>query len=108
MSLRRPFRNINFFIGFAITGVILFTAVLSAVHTPFDPNRMNLSARFKAPSGTSWFGTDQYGRDIFSRVMKGSVNSIVVGLVAVSIGMGFGILLAHWLLSTKDGWTRSS
>ena len=103
MSLRRPFRNINFFIGFAITGLILFTAVLSAVHTPFDPNRMNLSTRFKAPSGTFWFGTDQYGRDIFSRVMKGSVNSIVVGLVAVSIGMGFGILLGS-LAAFYKGW----
>ena len=103
MRLRRPFRNINFFIGFAITCVILFTAILSAVHTPFDPNRMNLSARFKAPSSTFWFGTDQYGRDIFSRVMKGSVNSIVVGLVAVSIGMGCGILLGS-LAAFYKGW----
>ena len=96
------FRNINFFIGFAITGVILFTAVLSVVHTPYDPNRMNLSARFQAPTA-HWFGTDQYGRDIFSRVMKGSINSIIVGLVAVSIGMGFGILLGS-LAAFYKGW----
>jgi peptide/nickel transport system permease protein len=93
MYFRRLFRNINFTIGFIITLTIVFTAVLSVFFTTYDPNRMNLSARFQAPGGTHWFGTDQYGRDIFSRVMKGSVNSIIVGLVAVSIGMGFGILL---------------
>ena len=93
MSLRRPFRNINFTIGFFITLIILLTALLSFVFTPFDPNRMNLSERFQAPSKYHWLGTDQYGRDILSRVMKGAVNSIIVGLVAVSIGMGFGIFL---------------
>ncbi len=93
MSLRRPFRNINFTIGFFTISVILFTALLSFVYTPFDPNRMNLSERFQAPNRSHWLGTDQYGRDILSRVMKGAVNSIIVGLVAVSIGMSFGILL---------------
>ena len=93
MSLRRPFRNINFTIGFFITLTILLTALLSLVFTPYDPNRMNLSERFQAPNQTHYLGTDQYGRDILSRVMKGSINSIIVGLVAVSIGMGFGILL---------------
>jgi peptide/nickel transport system permease protein len=93
MSFRRPFRNINFTIGFFITLIILLTALLSFVFTPFDPNRMNLSERFQAPNQTHYLGTDQYGRDILSRVMKGAVNSIIVGLVAVSIGMGFGILL---------------
>ena len=89
----RPFRNINFTLGFVITLAIVITAILSTVYTPYDPNRMNLSSRFQEPSGPNWFGTDQYGRDIFSRVMKGSINSIIVGLVAVSIGMGLGIFL---------------
>lgn len=93
MNIYRPFRNINFTIGFFITLAILLTALLSLVFTPYDPNRMNLSERFKAPNQTHYLGTDQYGRDILSRVMKGTINSIVVGLVAVSIGMGFGILL---------------
>jgi peptide/nickel transport system permease protein len=90
---RRLFRNINFTIGFFITLAILLTALLSLVFTPYDPNRMSLTERFQAPSRVHWLGTDQYGRDILSRVMKGSINSIVVGLVAVSIGMSFGILL---------------
>lgn len=93
MNLRRPFRNINFAIGLFITLILLFTALLSFFFTPFDPNRMNLSERFQAPNRSHWLGTDQYGRDILSRVMKGAVNSIIVGLVAVSIGMSFGILL---------------
>lgn len=93
MIHRRLFRNINFTIGFVITLTIVLTALTSLFYTTYDPNRMDLSARFQAPSETHWFGTDQYGRDIFSRVMIGSINSIIVGVVAVSIGMGFGIFL---------------
>jgi peptide/nickel transport system permease protein len=89
----RLFRNINFTIGFLIILTIVLIALLSIGYTPYDPNRMNLSERFQTPNQNHWLGTDQYGRDILSRVMKGAVNSIIVGLVAVSIGMGFGILL---------------
>ena len=87
------FRNINFTIGFLITLAIVLVALLSIGYTPYHPNRMNLSERFQTPNQNHWLGTDQYGRDILSRVMKGAINSIIVGLVAVSIGMGFGILL---------------
>jgi peptide/nickel transport system permease protein len=93
MIHRHPFRNINFTIGFFVTLIIVLTGLLSIVYTPYDPNRMNLSIRFQSPSEIHWLGTDQYGRDVLSRVMKGSTNSIIVGLVAVSIGMSFGILL---------------
>src|SRR4030043_213598 len=89
----RLFRNINFTIGFLIILTIVLIALLSIGYTPYDPNRMNLSERFQTPNQNHWLGTDQYVRDILSRVMKGAVNSIIVGLVAVSIGMGFGILL---------------
>jgi peptide/nickel transport system permease protein len=102
-SLFRLFRNTNFAIGFFITAIIVLTALVSLVYTTYDPNRMNLSARFQAPSGTHWFGTDQYGRDIFSRVVKGSINSILVGWVTVSIGMGMGVLLGS-LAAFYKGW----
>jgi len=103
MTIRPMFRNINFTIGFCITLTIVLTAMVSTGYTPYPPNRMDLSARFQGPDGKHWFGTDQYGRDIFSRVMKGAVNSIIVGLVAVSIGMGFGILLGS-LAAFYKGW----
>ena len=103
MTARRIFRNINFTIGFCITLAIVLTAIVSAGYTPYPPNRMNLSARFQGPDGSHWFGTDQYGRDIFSRVMKGAINSITVGIVAVSIGMVLGILLGS-LAAFYRGW----
>ena len=103
MTFRRIFRNVNFTIGICITLAIILTGLLSLVYTPYPPNKMNLSARFQAPSERHWLGTDQYGRDILSRVMKGSTNSIIVGLVAVSIGMSFGILLGS-LAAFYRGW----
>ena len=54
---------------------------------------MNIRHRLEGPSQAHWLGTDHYGRDVFSRIMQGAVNSIVVGLVAVSIGMSIGVLL---------------
>jgi peptide/nickel transport system permease protein len=107
MYFRRLFRNINFTIGFLITLIILLTALFSLGYTPYDPNRMNLSKRFQAPNPTHWLGTDQYGRDILSRVMKGAVNSIIVGVVAVSIGMSFGILLGS-LAAFYKKWVDES
>jgi len=103
MSFRRTFQNVNFTLGICITLAIILTGLLSLVYTPYPPNKMNLSVRFQAPNERNWLGTDQYGRDILSRVMKGSTNSIIVGLVAVSIGMSFGILLGS-LAAFYRGW----
>jgi peptide/nickel transport system permease protein len=94
-------------IGFLMTLIIFLTALLSLGYTPYDPNRMNLSKRFEAPNPTHWLGTDQYGRDILSRVMKGAINSIIVGIVAVSIGMSFGILLGS-LAAFYKKWVDES
>jgi peptide/nickel transport system permease protein len=101
------FRNVNLTIGFLITLIIILTALLSLGYTPYDPNRMSLSTRFQAPNPIHWLGTDQYGRDILSRVMKGATNSIIVGIVAVSIGMSFGILLGS-LAAFYKRWVDES
>ena len=69
-------RNVNLILGGVLVLAILVTAGLSFFYTPFDPNRMNLSIRFQAPNASHLLGTDQYGRDILSRVMKGAVNSL--------------------------------
>ena len=99
----RALRNTNFLIGGTMTLVIVVAALLSFAYTPYDPNRMDLAGRFQAPGASHLLGTDQYGRDIFSRVMKGAINSIIVGLVAVGIGLAFGVLLGS-LAAYWGGW----
>jgi peptide/nickel transport system permease protein len=92
-KITRYFKSYNFIIGLILGGVVVLMALVSLFYTPYDPNKMNVSSRFQGPSKDHWFGTDQYGRDILSRVMKGAVNSIFVGLISVSISLGLGILL---------------
>ncbi|MFQ6117762.1 MAG: ABC transporter permease [Candidatus Bipolaricaulia bacterium] len=89
----RYLRSRTFLIGLGLTGAVLLVALVSLFYTPYDPNKMDIPSRFQGPSGAHPFGTDRYGRDILSRVMRGAANSITVGLIAVSIGMGLGVSL---------------
>jgi peptide/nickel transport system permease protein len=80
-------------VGVALTGLLLATAAVSFLWTPADPLAMAIGQRLEAPSPPHPFGTDQYGRDILSRVMVGAVTSIAVGVIAVGLGAGLGMLL---------------
>src|SRR5262247_2892069 len=80
-------------IGLGVTLLLLATAALSLVYTPKDPLEMSITGRLQGPTGAHPFGTDQFGRDLLSRVMTGAVTSILVGVIAVGIGMGLGVLL---------------
>ncbi|MGA6924895.1 MAG: ABC transporter permease [Desulfosarcina sp.] len=87
------FKNLNFWLGLALAAVVVVMALTSLFWTPYDPNAMDGRNRMQAPSMAHPLGTDQYGRDQLSRVMAGAVNSIVVGLMTVAIGMGAGVVL---------------
>ena len=73
--------------------IVVIFAALSLVWTPYDGNRMNARERLQGPSLKHPLGTDQYGRDTLSRIMTGAVNSIIVGLVTVAIGLSLGVAL---------------
>jgi peptide/nickel transport system permease protein len=90
---RHPSRHATFLLGLALTALLLVTAALSLVWTPADPLAMSIAGRLQGPSSAHPFGTDQYGRDIFSRVMVGAATSIAVGLIAVAIGAGAGLVI---------------
>ena len=107
MSRRRPFRHATLTLGVVITGLLLVTAALSLVWTPADPLAMSISDRLESPSRGHPFGTDQYGRDLLSRVMAGAVTSIAVGVIAVGIGAAVGMLLGV-LSGWVGGWTDES
>jgi peptide/nickel transport system permease protein len=91
--MKRYFRNKNFTVGFILSLIVVITAVISLIWTPYDANRMNAKLRLQGPSWHHPLGTDQYGRDTLSRVMVGAVNSIIVGLMTVAIGLSVGVLL---------------
>jgi len=91
--LNRFFGNLNFTVGFILSVVVICMSLTSVVWTPYEPNTMNSKARLDGPSMAHPLGTDQYGRDILSRVMDGATNSIIVGLVTVAIGLSIGVFL---------------
>jgi len=103
MTPLRPFRHVTFTIGFVISALLLLTAATSLIYTPEDPLQMSLGGRLQGPSAAHWLGTDQYGRDLLSRIMRGAVTSIAVGVIAVGIGMGVGVLLGM-LSGYFSGW----
>jgi len=100
---RRPLRHATFALGAAVTLLLLVTAALSLAWTPKDPLAMSISGRLALPSGEHPFGTDQYGRDLLSRVMAGAVTSIMVGVIAVGIGSVAGMVLGM-LSGYIGGW----
>jgi len=81
----------------AVAGFILLIAIgLVAVIGPFfvtSPTHQNVRDRFQRPSAEHWFGTDEFGRDVFSRVVNGARISIASGLVSVAIGLSIGTML---------------
>jgi len=105
MNKRRlhPFRHVTFTLGFAVSALLVLTAALSLVYTPQDPLQMSITSRLQGPSAANWLGTDQFGRDLLSRIMTGAVTSISVGVIAVGIGMGIGVLLGM-LSGYFGGW----
>lgn len=71
--------------------IIIFFTLIGYGYTPHDPTDMQVMNRFSVPSSTNLFGTDQYGRDLFSRVMVGGQTSLSIALVAVSSGLIIGV-----------------
>jgi peptide/nickel transport system permease protein len=80
-------------IGAIIIGIMTFCAIFAPILAPHDPNAINLLHISESPSRAHWFGTDNVGRDILSRVLYGARISLSVGVVAVSIYLTIGFLL---------------
>lgn len=87
-------RNLTF--GVAMTVLLVAAAVISTVWTPFPPAAINFRDKLQGPGLVHWFGTDNYGRDVFSMIMAGARNSLSVSIVAVIVGAGIGVPLGAW------------
>jgi peptide/nickel transport system permease protein len=103
VSLMMRYRN--FVIGAVLTGLVIISAFLSVVWTPHSAVELAIRSRLQFPSLEHWLGTDHLGRDILSMIMVGAQNSLIVGIVAVGIGVILGVGLGL-LAAAKRGWTE--
>lgn len=80
-------------VGLIIVLFLAFIAIFGRLFMPYDPNYSDLSQTFQQPNASHWFGTDNLGRDIFSRILYGARTSLTVGISAVAISLSIGIVL---------------
>ncbi|MGH8706993.1 MAG: ABC transporter permease [Burkholderiales bacterium] len=97
-------RNRSAVLGAILVLLFVGLALLAPLIAPFDPAKTNFAALRQPPSPLYWFGTDEIGRDILSRIMHGGVASLYAGVVSVLIAVLLGVpigLAAGWY----GGWT---
>jgi peptide/nickel transport system permease protein len=83
----------NAAIGGVLIGLLIATALTATFWTPFDPLRVNLGARLQPPSARYWLGTDEFGRDMLSRIMAGAAASVMVSVLTVIFAVTIGALI---------------
>lgn len=86
-------KNLNLIIGGILAGAVLLLILVGIFWLPHDPEAMNIDLKHAGSSLAHPFGCDNYGRDIFSRVMVGARTTLLVALGTVGIGAGAGILI---------------
>ncbi|MBX3144080.1 MAG: ABC transporter permease [Trueperaceae bacterium] len=96
--MRRPFgkllkRNMRAILGGSVLVVIFASALFADWLAPYPPNRQNLRNRLQPPSAENVLGTDNFGRDVFSRIIHGGRVSLTVGFIAVGIALAIGGLM---------------
>lgn len=95
--------NPSLIIGIIITGLILLMAIIGLFWTPYSTTQMDISLKFAPPSFAHIFGCDNFGRDIFSRVMQGAGTTFLVSLSTIAFGMVTGTIIG-FLAGYSGGW----
>lgn len=91
--MKKQRHNLNFYIGIVLVAAVLLMVVVGIFYTPYDPNGMDGTVMNQSPSMAHWFGTDYFGRDIFSRVMKGTGTTFFIAICTVLIGGTIGTIV---------------
>ena len=104
---QRARQHRSFMVGAVLSLLLVLTATLSLVWTPWSPYEMDLPHKLLPPSPSHWLGTDVYGRDVASLLLVGARSSILVGVVAVGIGLVVGTALGL-LAAARRGWVEET
>jgi peptide/nickel transport system permease protein len=102
---RRALHSPSFVLGAVLSLLVVGAAALSLVWTPHSPYDVEMAAKLLPAGASHWLGTDPYGRDEVSLLLVGARASIVVGIIAVGIGLVIGSVLGL-LASARRGWVE--
>lgn len=106
-TLARALRHKSFAVGGTLVLLLILAAIVSFAWTPHSATDIDVPHRLLPPSATNWLGTDSLGRDVVSLLLVGARNSIAVGIVAVGIGISFGVALGL-LAAARRGWVEEA
>jgi peptide/nickel transport system permease protein len=104
---QRAWRHPSFLVGALLSATMAGAALLSLWWTPYPPAEIDVPSKLQAPSAAHWLGTDSLGRDIVSQLLAGAQASIMVGVIAVGIGLVAGVALGC-LASARRGWVEEA
>jgi peptide/nickel transport system permease protein len=102
---RRALRHRSFVLGGLLVCLVIGSALLSLVWTPWSAYEIDIASKLRPPSWSHWLGTDAFGRDILSLLLVGARSTILVGIIAVGIGLTAGVCLGLTAAARK-GWTE--
>ena len=116
MNIRKDQKQLSRILGAVLVGLVAAFVIIGIFYTPYDPNEMNSALKNAAPTFSHPFGTDNFGRDILSRVMTGAKTTFFVAITTIIIGGGIGTfigaltgyyggLLDEVLMRINDGLT---
>ena len=109
MTMRRLFAHRLFMSGLVLFGIIVLAGVLAPWIAPQDPTKLAMRFKFREPSAAFWFGTDNFGRSLWSRVIWGAQLSMMIGASVVLLNAVFGTLigaLAGYFRALDNGLMR--
>ena len=102
-SRRSPLALPNFMLGAVLTALVFVAGLAAFVATPYPTDTVSIATRLQGPSAAHWLGTDAYGRDLLSMLMEGASNALIMGCVAVGIGLAGGVPIGL-LSAMRPGW----
>lgn len=101
----KKYKNWNLIVGFILIGFILLLMIIGAFYTPYNPNQMNVTYKYQAPSLLHLLGTDNFGRDILSRIIASTKVTFLVSISTVIWGVVIGVLSGS-IAGYFGGWVE--
>ncbi len=104
---QQSWQHRSFVIGIILSFIMLLTGVVSLFWTPYSVELLDIPHKLQGASSAHWLGTDHFGRDVFSMLMVGARNSMLVSVFAIGFGAGIGVPLGA-LAAGKRGWVEET